>query len=289
MASIYRRGKTWWVQYYVDCELQRKSLRTRDEGKAEKMRAAIELQLEKGEIQKKERTLTLDSFLTEYEKAYVHAGGKTFIESRRRSWKSDLAALKVVIDFFKRRRVRRVGSVERKHVVAFREWRLSTPATKGPAKGRIVSNATVNKSLRCGKAAWSWAVEKGYARENPFKGLKSVQEPAYDPETLGELQIRRVLEEGRSEPIVPLMATAAYTGLRNAEVRHLEWTDVDLEELFIRISCSETFHTKSRKPREVPIPEELAAILRPLYRPVGLCFPSPRTGGRGATPAYATP
>ncbi|MGH7294369.1 MAG: tyrosine-type recombinase/integrase, partial [Polyangiaceae bacterium] len=43
----------------------------------------------------------------------------------------------------------------------------------------------------------------------------------------------------------------------------------------IRVRNKETFRTKSRKPRLVPIAPELRAILDPLARPRGLCFPSP--------------
>jgi integrase len=180
--------------------------------------------------------------------------------------------------------ITRLSKVTRPHVEAFRAWRTTTTVGKGEKK-RAVSGATVNHDLRCAKAAWSWAIRAGLVRENPFKGVAPIKTPLYEPRALSEFEVRRVLEKARSSELLPMIATAIYAGLREGELIHLEWPDIDFAEGSgcIRVRCDETFTTKSRKPRRVPLAPELRAILEPLARPVGRCFPS--SAGTARDPA----
>ncbi|MFC1707105.1 hypothetical protein ACFL59_09835 [Planctomycetota bacterium] len=89
MASIYKRGKTFWVKYYLDGQMVRESLKTKDPAKAEKMRVAKELEVEDGKAATPLEVMTLDRFLKAFELHYVNAGSPALRESRDRSWKAD--------------------------------------------------------------------------------------------------------------------------------------------------------------------------------------------------------
>jgi integrase len=270
MASLFKRGPVWWVGYRLNGKKINKSLETRDERKAQRELAALELRLEKGEEKAPEQAVTLDAFMEKFREHYIHEGGSALRDSRERSWKTDVAALRSVIEFFGRQGLRRVAAVERRHVEGYRDWRLTTG----------VSGATVNKALRCGRAAWSWAVRMDYTRANPFSCVRPVKVPVYEPRVLSEFEVRRVLDVARDYAIFPIVATAAYSGLRMAELLSLDWSDIEFasgrDGGCIRVRCDETFHTKSRKPRMVPLAPELRTILEPLSqgRTLGLCFPS---------------
>jgi integrase len=298
MANLYLRGTTYWMQYRLNGRRYQETTGTHDAAKAKialqkklgdvaSLRHAKRMGLPVPEVGTDAR-MSLEKFLEKYEEHYLNAGGPALRPSRERSWKADLAALRSVVAFLERQGVHQVAKVERRHVEAFRDWRLSTPVkvkrrvpvgkrTKLVEVEKDLSGATVNKAIRVGRAAWSWAIRSGFAREpHPFKGVKAVKLPRYEPEVLNELELRKVLDAAGG--LLPIIATAAYAGLRNSELCALEWPDVDFRRGQVRILCDETFNTKSRKPRLVPLADELRGILEPSARKVGLCFPSPATG-----------
>jgi len=296
MASLYQRGRKWWIKAKVNGRVVREPTGTADHGKAEvllekfigdaaKKRFAAKMGVAIP-IESKDTKLTLSAFLERYQGHYVNAGGPDFLESRTRSWKTEVSQLSSLVDYFERKGLGRVAAVEGAHVEAYRDWRL--------AHGDV-SGATVNRAIRVGKAAWSWAVRAGIARSNPFKGVKPIKLAQYEPRNLTDVEIRKVLDVARREfpAFFPMVALGLYAGLRIGEILALDWSDFDWGEGrgaqaggTIRVRCDETFHTKSRKPRTVPLAAELRAILDPLRAPAGLCFPSPKPDPDGKPRRY---
>lgn len=86
----------------------------------------------------------------------------------------------------------------------------------------------------------------------------------------------------------PMIAFAAYTGVRAGELRALTWSDVDLAARTARIDKSYyrdrlQHTTKSGKPRTVPLPRHIAEILETWRTEcpassANLVFPGPRGG-----------
>jgi len=283
--ALRLRGGVWSSRYKVDGLLVEKSTGTPDKRKAElvhrqnladraQRKLAVRMGLPVAE-QIVDPKLTLEAFLKKFEAHYVNAGGPDLRESRLSSWRNDVSQLKSVIAFLGTKGVTRPSKVTARHAEAYKDWRLSTQC----------SVETVKKAIRCARAAWSWAIRSGYVRgANPFSKMAFPRSTQTDPRNLTPDEIRKALDTARLEPAVfPMLATAMYAGLRRAELAALEWTDVRFGEAtagHIRVRCTETFRTKSRKPRTVPLAPELAAILKPLAKPEGLCFPSPATGER---------
>ncbi|HVY60400.1 MAG TPA: site-specific integrase [Planctomycetota bacterium] len=275
MAALFKRGPIFWAAYWLNGKKIRVSLATQDERKAQRALAVLEDRLERGEQETPDQVLLLDDFMERYRVHFVNACGPELRPSRERTWGCDKYSLRCLIEFFQRQGLRRVGTVQIRHVEAFRDWRLTTQ----------VSVETVNKAIRVGKAAWGWAGRAGFAHENPFKGVKLVKRPLYDPRTLSPFEVRKLFDTARETTVFPIIATAVYAGLRLSELIALEWTDVRFPEDDggvgqIRVRCDTTFLAKSRKARVVPLAAELATILRPLRSTAGLCFPSPKTGRR---------
>ncbi|MFC1706615.1 tyrosine-type recombinase/integrase [Planctomycetota bacterium] len=272
MACLYPRGKVWWIKYYVNGQQEAKSLKTGSRKKAEVEKARIEADLEAGRIRPKSRRLKVTDFVEVYREHYVDGGGPDLRKSRLRSWKKDLAALRAPFDYFTNTlRLKQVADIKPTHVERYRNWRLKKKVKAG----------TVNKSLRCASAAMSWARGEGYIDENPFLGVRKVKQPVYDPRTLSDFEIRKLLskrEEVNAEPAGLTVWVALYAGLRNTELCLLDWRDLDRREDQVHVRCVEGQVTKGREGRVVPMASELNLLLGDHAREDGLVCPS-RLGG----------
>ena len=157
------------------------------------------------------------------------------------------------------------------------------------------SPRTVNKHRQLICAIYNYASHAATFKldENPAAAADRRPEPErarldyYSPEEIE--QLAQAVEDGahRDARISPveaaeidarnaedrqdgdLVRVAAYTGLRRGELVALRWSDVDIarRKVVVRRAVSanqETPSTKSRRAREVPIPDQAAAALRRL-------------------------
>jgi integrase len=85
----------------------------------------------------------------------------------------------------------------------------------------------------------------------------------YTPE-----EIRQLLRAAGT--MTPFISTAAFAGLRHAEIARLDWHEVDLEDGFIEVSAAKS---KTGERRLVPIPENLKKWLLPYRQPRGKVVP----------------
>jgi integrase len=97
------------------------------------------------------------------------------------------------------------------------------------------------------------------------------------PEIFAVDELRALLEAAqRMEPsVVPMLAIGAFAGLRDAEIKRLEWSEIDLTRGHIEVKAAKA---KSARRRLVTIQPNLAAWLRPYSSLAGLVVPE---GARG--------
>jgi integrase len=97
------------------------------------------------------------------------------------------------------------------------------------------------------------------------------------PEIFTVDELRALLEAAqRTEPsVVPMLAIGAFAGLRDAEIKRLEWNEVDLARGHIEVKAAKA---KSARRRLVPIQANLAAWLRPYIGLAGLVVPESARG-----------
>ena len=97
------------------------------------------------------------------------------------------------------------------------------------------------------------------------------------PEIFAVDELRALLEAAqREEPsVVPMLAIGAFAGLRDAEIKRLDWSEVDLARGHIEVKAAKA---KSARRRLVPIQANLAAWLRTYSGSVGQVVPD---GARG--------
>jgi integrase len=97
------------------------------------------------------------------------------------------------------------------------------------------------------------------------------------PEIFMVDELRALLEAAqRTEPsVVPMLAIGAFAGLRDAEIKRLEWSEVDLARGHIEVKAAKA---KSARRRLVPIQANLALWLRHYSGFVGQIVPDAARG-----------
>ena len=60
-----------------------------------------------------------------------------------------------------------------------------------------------------------------------------------------------------------------YAGLRKTEIVNARWEWFDFDRKVLHVQCSDTFQTKSRRNRRIPLHSRLAGALRPFANAAG--------------------
>lgn len=167
---------------------------------------------------------------------------------------------------------------------------VTTDAVARYVASRAALNAnTTRAKLRYLRTAVNLARAEGWAGRGPNFGRLM---PPAAPACRGHLdldEVRRLLSHLRAHArcgwrehrLYALVATVAYTGLRKAEALHLEPRDVDLSAGLIHVVARRRPLKTAAAAAPVPLPPELAAVLRPWLSRCGpgWVFPGVRRGG----------
>jgi integrase len=109
---------------------------------------------------------------------------------------------------------------------------------------------------------FSHAESRGIIERNPI--LRTAKPKLVDrPPAIFAVDELRALLEGANRvasDVVPMLAIGAFAGLRDAEIKRLDWSEVDLARGHIEVKAAKA---KSARRRIVPIQPNLAAWLRP--------------------------
>ncbi len=123
-----------------------------------------------------------------------------------------------------------------------------------------VKGSTINRELACLKGMFTKAIFWDMALENPVKKVKMFREDNCRIRFLKPDEIKALLSES-SDDLKPLIITALNTGMRYSEITGMRWVDVDLKAEAIHVP-----DTKSGKPRDVPMNQEMLDLLSNLER-----------------------
>ena len=126
------------------------------------------------------------------------------------------------------------------------------------------SPATTNKELRTLQSAFARAVQRGYLRKNPFTGNRKalyLPEVQKNPTYIDPAMFEKLLGVCEGDLWRGIALCAYDAGLRQGEIRYLEWSDVNLKDNVLQIRNYAEHATKSRRIRAVPISERLRPVL----------------------------
>jgi integrase len=124
---------------------------------------------------------------------------------------------------------------------------------------------------------FSYAAQRRMIDLNPVAFTAKPKLIDRPPEIFTVDQLRALLNAAQrtEQSVVPMLAIAAFAGLRDAEIKRLEWSEVDLARGHIEVKAAKA---KSARRRLVPIQANLAAWLRTYSGSVGQVVPD---GARG--------
>src|SRR5713101_6443144 len=124
---------------------------------------------------------------------------------------------------------------------------------------------------------FSYAERRRMIDSNPILRTARPKLPDNPPEILRVDELSALLDAANrlSPDVLPMLAIGAFAGLRDAEIKRLEWSEVDLARGFIEVKGSKA---KSARRRIVEIQPNLAAWLRSYSEMKGRLVPF---GARG--------
>jgi integrase len=127
---------------------------------------------------------------------------------------------------------------------------------------------TKNNLITCLKTFFLWAQKQSYVRQDrqtAANALDKKREAYLSPEIFTPEEMHLILT--KSEPnMVPYMAIGAFAGLRSAEIGRLDWSAIDFESGYIKVSGE---ITKTQQRRLIPILPNLRAWLLPFKKDSG--------------------
>ncbi len=203
-----------------------------------------------------------DIFDDKYNRA---AGNKDFAEfvdevfvpwskASKRSWQDDEERSRPLKACFKAMRLRDITPML---IEKYKQQRLNTTTLHK----RKCSPATVNRELQVLSKVFSMAYDNGLVETNPMRRVHKLREAPGRERYLTDEEEKSLLAilVGRRAHLRPIVVVALQTGMRQGEILGLKWEDVDFEQRTIYVA-----HTKTGRPRKLPMSEPLEEELRSL-------------------------
>jgi integrase len=123
------------------------------------------------------------------------------------------------------------------------------------------SSWTARKYYIALASAFEKAVQWNYLAENPFRKVRKPKTPELLPAYFTENDFRVFLSVVEDRGFRELCITALLTGVRLGELLALRWNDIDFVGRLILVRNSDTFTTKTRKNRTIPMNNDLCRLL----------------------------
>jgi integrase len=116
---------------------------------------------------------------------------------------------------------------------------------------------------------FNFAMQRGYATENPAEKTAKAKEKKSDIGILSVHQAARLLESATPD-ILPFIAIGLFAGLRRAEIERLDWSEVDFESGLIKVTAQKS---KTAQKRYVTMQPNLREWLLPVRKIKGKITP----------------
>ncbi len=245
MGRVFKRGKTWGIDYFTAEGVRKRELIAPNKAIAQKiLQKRLTLVAENKHLDiKREKKMKFKDFAQEYLERHC--------QRTLRGWhKSSRSNVRHLIKYFGNKYLH---EIIQRDVEKFVDWRLlhKNPRTRKP----IVGN-TVNKDLGVLRNMFNKAQEWEYlSSRNPVQGFKFLPVDNKRTRFLEKEEIQRLLEHCE-DPLKDIVEFAINTGMRKGEIFNLKWNNVDLNRGLIHI-----LQTKNGEQREIPVNDAVRDIL----------------------------
>jgi integrase len=243
--AVYKRGKTWWIDYYYPPGREGKRIRERvgpskDEANIVHAERLKDIRMGRNPELRIIKPRAFDAVVKEFLEKY--AAGKRDPESYE-------FKTRALVTAFKGKMLQEVttGAIEN----------LITEKRAGGSSG-----ATCNRMRAVLSKIFNWAIGQDppyFGGENPARKVKRSPESPGRVRFLSADEASALVKGGPTKDHRHLWIAALHTGGRRRELLTLRPQDVDLER---RVLYFDQTNTKSGKQREVPIDDDLHAVLK---------------------------
>lgn len=263
MASIYQDKKTgiWYINYInLNGKRVRKSLGTKDKKLAQLKLKEIEVELAKGRL-----GFTVNISLGEFLKKYLEWSKNT---KSKNTYLTDEKSARDLLEYFGDKI--RLSQINLQKLEGFKVFLVDS---KGYSK------TTANIRIRHIKAMFNKAVQWQFLEKSPADDLKQFKTPKGKHDFLTMQEIKKLFSVIENKEHLAIFNLLFWTGMRISEAINLEWDDIDLDEMIIKVRSKENWHTKNYKERHIPIHPELIPHIKYLkevspYKPVKFKYSS---------------
>jgi integrase len=118
-------------------------------------------------------------------------------------------------------------------------------------RGLNVSPVTRNNFRRLLIVAFNYAVQQGYATQNPAENTSKAKEKSGAPGILTVNETARLLENASPE-VLPYISVGAFAGLRRAELERLDWSEIHFDSDLIEVTAEKAKTARRRFVRMQP-------------------------------------
>lgn len=112
------------------------------------------------------------------------------------------------------------------------------------------------------RAAFNKAVFWGYLDANPMQKIHLPKIPQSFPAFINKDELDSIIQKTKNKDLKDFFLMGYHSGMRRDEIRLLKWSSINLRDRIIIVSNSNTFTTKSKKERVIPINDTLFNMLK---------------------------
>jgi len=246
MATIYKRGNAWYLDYRYHGRRVRKRI-GRSKRVAQLALNDIELKLAQDEAGLLPSNISLADWVEAF-KQYAKTNTASATAARYAG----------VVDGFASFAAKKLGSSKLRHISA-----ELIETYKAFRRGKVKPR-TLNYEVKVLRLFFNRAIQFGHLRSNPAARVQTVSAAQPSPRFLNKEEIDNLLAS--SGELYPFVLLLLKTGLRKGEALNLRWEDVDFERQRILVVPRDSWVAKGRRGREVPFDEHVAQVLQSLPR-----------------------
>ena len=237
---IFKRNAYYYLEYFDDQEnrIKRVSTRSKTMPKALKF-----LTVFKEKLEQKEHTeyITLAQFKIEYSKYAVNTKSSGYVRTINYSFEKLINFLSADIPLSK---------ISIKNIEEFISDKFESSKY-----GTALSHRTL-------KSAFNKAINWNYISSNPFVKVKLPKLPKPDPVFITHQQLNLILINEPNNDLKDIYTLALKSGMRLNEILNLKWYSVDFEQKEIRVQNTDSFTTKSKRDRTIPMNQTLFLLMQ---------------------------
>jgi integrase len=229
--GVFKKGKNWYIDYYVKGHRKRKKIGP-SKKLAEQVLKDVQTKIAKKEYLGilEEKKILFEDFAQQYlEYAKANKAQSTF--------RRDQVSVDHLVQAFKGKYLFEIAP---EIIEKYKVSRLEK-----------VEPAPINRELACLRHMYNKAIEWGYVKINPVKGIKRLKEPPGRLRYLKPEEVKKLLDACHGH-IRPIVVTALNTGMRKGELLNLKWADIDFENKKITV-----VNSKNNESRVIPINQTL--------------------------------